>query len=51
MNSSDSVTLRNYIYSLATVTIPVGFLDVNGDGLVNVTDLTLVTARNGKKLP
>ncbi len=35
----------------ASVTVPLVFMDINGDGLQNSTDLSLITARNGKKLP
>ena len=51
VNSLDTLLVRNYINNPGSVTILWSFLDINGDGTVNANDTSLVTARNGKKLP
>ncbi len=51
VNSQDAVQERNAVYGFLPVTVPVIFLDVNGDGAIDVTDFNLVRQRNGKKLP
>ena len=51
VNSLDTVDLRNKILGVGPMTVPLVFMDINGDGTANATDLSLITARNGKKLP
>jgi hypothetical protein len=45
------VIVRNQVYGLGPVGIPLTFLDINGDGLIDFTDFDLVRRRNGQKLP
>ena len=51
VNGQDIVIVRNQVLNIIPSTIPLTFLDIDGSGLVDNTDLTLVSARNGKKLP
>src|SRR5262249_30733510 len=41
VNSQDAVIVRNQVYGLGTVTIPLGFLDIDGDGNVFGIDFNL----------
>jgi hypothetical protein len=45
------VIVRNTYLGLGAVTIPLVFLDVNGDGVVDATDYGLVHNRAGTHLP
>ncbi len=47
----DAVFVRNEYLGFAPVTIPVTFLDVNGDGVVDVKDYNVVHSLIGTKLP
>jgi hypothetical protein len=47
----DAVIIRNDYLGFAPVTIPAIFLDINGDGVVNVTDYNLVRRLIGTQLP
>jgi trimeric autotransporter adhesin len=51
VNSQDAVIERNQVYGVAPATLPLIFLDINGDGVVDATDYDLVRQRNGKRLP
>jgi Dockerin type I domain/Right handed beta helix region/Immunoglobulin I-set domain len=52
VNSQDAIIVRNEIYpGLGTVTVPLTFLDIDGDGLIDFHDLNIVRQRNGKRLP
>ena len=47
----DALIVRNEYLGFAAVTIPVIFLDVNGDGVVDVNDYNSVRRLIGTKLP
>jgi CSLREA domain-containing protein len=51
VNAGDLVIVRNAFTGLAPVPVPAEFLDLNGDGVVNVDDYNLVRKNIGKKLP
>jgi Dockerin type I domain len=51
VNSQDAIIVRNQVYGLGPVSIPLTYLDINGDGTVDANDFNLVRQRNGKKLP
>jgi hypothetical protein len=50
VNSTDSVITRNASLG-QTVTVPLTFLDIDGDGIIDTNDFNLVRARSGKHLP
>ena len=50
VNSTDGVITRAG-YLGQTVTVPLAFLDIDGNGLLDSNDFTLVRARSGKHLP
>jgi Bacterial Ig domain/Dockerin type I domain len=51
VNAQDSVVVRNRYLGLAPVTIMDVFLDINGDGVIDVNDYNLARQFSGKKLP
>ena len=51
VNTLDVASVRNYIANIGSTTIPLVFMDINGDGSVTLADMNLVSGRNGKKLP
>jgi hypothetical protein len=51
VNTLDVAAVRNYVASIGTNLIALVSMDINGDGSVSPGDQSLVTARNGKKLP
>ena len=51
VNTLDVASVRNYLAGIGTNLIALVYLDVNGDGSVTSADQTLVTARNGRRLP
>ena len=51
VNAQDVTVVRNQVLGLIPPTIPLTFMDIDGNGFIDSTDLTLVASRNGKKLP
>ena len=51
INSLDSAIVKNYYLVGIIPTQALTFLDIDGNGIVDVTDYNLITARVGKKLP
>jgi len=51
VNGQDILIVRNQVQNIIPTTLPLTFLDIDGNGVVDNTDMTLVSARNGKKLP
>ena len=51
VNTLDTAAVKNYYTSGTIPTSGVAFLDVDGNGVVDVTDYNLVLGRVGKKLP
>ncbi|HEV3165862.1 MAG TPA: dockerin type I repeat-containing protein, partial [Isosphaeraceae bacterium] len=51
VNITDATIIRNEYTGFAPVTIPVIFLDVTGDGIVDVNDVNAARARIGTHLP
>ncbi|MDX2039413.1 MAG: choice-of-anchor Q domain-containing protein [Isosphaeraceae bacterium] len=50
-NGVDMVAVRNAFTGLGPVLIPLEFLDLDGDGFVDIDDYNLVRRHLGKKLP
>jgi len=52
VNSQDQVLVRNaYLHIGPPTTIPLAFLDLNGDGVIDLTDYNLARKYNGTRLP
>jgi hypothetical protein len=52
VNSQDAIIVRNAVYpGLGPVTVPLTFLDIDGDGALDFLDLNIVRQRNGTRLP
>ena len=51
VNSQDPIIVRNQYLGLGTVSVPPAFLDINGDGVIDVNDYNLVRQRSGLRLP
>ena len=51
VNSLDQVLIRNQIVNPGSVPFSLLFLDLNGDGAVDINDYKLARKYNGKRLP
>ena len=51
INSLDSAIVKNYYLVGIIPTQALTFLDTDGNGIIDVNDYNLITARVGKKLP
>jgi hypothetical protein len=51
VNSQDSVLVRDAYLGIGNVLIPLVFLDVDGDGVVDINDYNTVRQRIGTRLP
>ena len=52
VNSQDQVLVRNaYLHIGPPTTIPLAFFDLNGDGVIDLTDYNLARKYNGTRLP
>ena len=51
INSLDSAIVKNYYLVGIIPTQALSFLDTDGNGVIDVADYNLITARVGKKLP
>ena len=51
VNSRDQVIVRNAITGYGQVSVPLAFLDLDGDGVVDVKDYNLARKYAGKRLP
>jgi hypothetical protein len=51
VNAQDAVIVRNRYLGFAAVTVQDIFLDINGDGVIDVNDYNLARKFSGKKLP
>jgi len=51
INSLDAAIVKNYYLVGIIPTQALTFLDTDGNGIIDVNDYNLITARVGKKLP
>jgi hypothetical protein len=51
VNLQDALIIRNEYLGFGVVTIPAIFLDINGDGVIDVKDFNIVRGLIGSKLP